>query len=117
MPRRYADPYLHPYLEHLLPMNQVMTISAMLMGFAQLLLLFNFFYSIFRGPKCDRNPWHANGLEWTAPSPPPHGNFEQVPVVYRGPYEYSAPDREEDYWPQTEPPAREPARAPEPAPA
>jgi cytochrome c oxidase subunit 1 len=96
-------------------MNQLMTISAILMGFAQFLLLFNFFYSMFRGPKCDRNPWDANGLEWMAPSPPPHGNFEQVPVVYRGPYEYSAPDREEDYWPQTDPPVRAPAPAPAPA--
>jgi cytochrome c oxidase subunit 1 len=89
MPRRYADPYLHPYLEHLLPMNQVMTISAILMGFAQLLLIGNFLYSMKYGKPCDRNPWHANGLEWAAPSPPPHGNFETVPVVYRGPYEYS----------------------------
>ncbi|MFO1095732.1 MAG: cbb3-type cytochrome c oxidase subunit I [Planctomycetaceae bacterium] len=105
MPRRYADPYLHPYLEHLLPMNQLMTISAILMGFAQLLLIGNFLYSMKYGKSCGRNPWEANGLEWSAPSPPPHGNFEKVPVVYRGPYEYSAPDRESDYWMQTEPPA------------
>src|SRR5690606_4273256 len=104
MPRRYADPYLHPYLEHLLPMNQLMTISAIIMGFAQLLLIANFLYSMKYGKPCGRNPWQANGLEWTAPSPPPHGNFESVPVVYRGPYEYSAPDRESDCWLQTEPP-------------
>jgi len=91
MPRRYADPYLHPYLEHLVPMNTFMTHSAILMGVAQFLLLGNFFYSMFYGPKCGRNPWNANGLEWSAPSPPPHGNFETVPVVYRGPYEYSSP--------------------------
>ena len=112
MPRRYADPYLHPYLSHLLDMNQLMTISAILMGFAQFLLLFNFFYSMRFGRKCDRNPWQANGLEWVAPSPPPHGNFEQVPVVYRGPYEYSNPDHDEDYWLQTQPPVRQPAAEP-----
>ena len=104
MPRRYADPYLHPYLEHLLPMNQFMTISALIMGFAQILLFANFIYSMKFGKVCGRNPWGANGLEWIAPSPPPHGNFESVPVVYRGPYEYSPPDREEDYWLQTDPP-------------
>ncbi|MBL8849939.1 MAG: cbb3-type cytochrome c oxidase subunit I, partial [Planctomycetaceae bacterium] len=104
MPRRYADPYLHPYLEHLLPMNQLMTISAILMGLAQLLLLGNFLWSMRYGVPCGRNPWNANGLEWAAPSPPPHGNFESVPVVFRGPYEYSAPEREADYWMQTEPP-------------
>jgi cytochrome c oxidase subunit 1 len=108
MPRRYADPYLHPYLHHLLPMNQFMTISAFLMGFAQLLLLGNFFYSIFYGRKCGRNPWGANGLEWSAPSPPGHGNFDVPPVCYRGPYEYSSPLVEDkDFLMQTEylPPA------------
>jgi len=49
-----------------------------------------------------RNPWHSNTLEWTAPSPPPHGNFEEIPVVYRGPYEYGHPDSPEDYLPQAE---------------
>jgi len=92
MPRRYADPYLHGYLEHLLPMNQFMTISAIVMGFAQFLLLGNFFYSMFYGKKVGRNPWGANGLEWSAPSPPGHGNFDVPPVCYRGPYEYSSPE-------------------------
>jgi cytochrome c oxidase subunit 1 len=104
MPRRYADPYLHPYLEHLLPMNQFMTICAILMGCAQFILLFNFFYSRRCGEKCGRNPWNANGLEWSAPSPPGHGNFESVPNVYRGPYEYSDPNHSEDFWLQTDPP-------------
>ena len=48
-------------------------------------------------------------MEWAAPSPPGHGNFghgkwEDMPVCYRGPYEYNHPDREEDFWPQWEPP-------------
>ena len=51
----------------------------------------------------DDNPWQATTLEWTAPSPPPHGNFTTPPVVYRGPYEYSLPGREKDYTMQTEP--------------
>lgn len=106
MPRRYADPYLHPYLEHLLPMNQFMTCCAILMGFSQFILLFNFFYSRKFGPKCGRNPWNANGLEWTAPSPPGHGNFESVPMCFRGPYEYSDPKHSEDFWLQTDPPAK-----------
>ncbi|GIX03497.1 MAG: cytochrome-c oxidase [Planctomycetaceae bacterium] len=102
-PRRYADPYHFPYLEHLLPLNQFMTISAIVMGLAQLILLFNFFSSMFIGKKCDRNPWHCNTLEWTAPSPPGHGNFDVLPVVYHGPYEYSSPlSKDKDYLPQTE---------------
>ena len=96
MPRRYADPYLHPYLNHLLDMNRFITISAIIMGLAQFILLFNFVYSIFKGKKCGRNPWGANGLEWTAPSPPGHGNFDILPVVFRGPYEYASPLAGED---------------------
>ncbi|MCG6155691.1 cytochrome c oxidase subunit I [Rubinisphaera margarita] len=103
MPRRYANPYLHEYLEHLLPLNQFMTYSAILMGAAQILLLINVFGSLIWGKKAPRNPWNSNGLEWVAPSPPPHGNFEEIPLVYRGPYEYSSPERtDQDYWPQTE---------------
>jgi cytochrome c oxidase subunit 1 len=57
-------------------------------------------------------------LEWTAPSPPGHGNFIKAPVAYRGPYEYSLPRHGKDYTMQNEPieaseltaahPAREP---------
>ena len=109
-PRRYADPYLHPYLEHLMPLNQFITYSAILMGFAQFLMLGNFFVSIFNGKKIGRNPWNANGLEWTAPSPPGHGNFDILPVVYRGPYEYSTPGQvDRDFLMQTDPPVRKTA--------
>jgi cytochrome c oxidase subunit 1 len=66
----------------------------------QPIFLFNFVYSLFKGPVASENPWRANTLEWTVPSPPPHGNFAHLPVVYRGPYEYSVPNRADDYWPQ-----------------
>jgi cytochrome c oxidase subunit 1 len=102
-PRRYADPYIHPYMEHLMPMNRFITICAFIMGAAQLILITNFFISIFKGKKAGRNPWNANGVEWTAPSPPGHGNFDVLPVVYRGPYEYSSPLVEDrDYLMQTD---------------
>ncbi len=104
MPRRYADPYLHPYLEHLLPMNQFMTVCAAIMGFAQFILLANIVFSWFTGEKAGRNPWNANGLEWSAPSPPGHGNFDVPPLVFRGPYEYSDPNHDQDFWLQTDPP-------------
>ena len=102
MPRRYADPYLHGYLEHLLPMNQFMTISAILMGSAQILLFINIFYSMFFGPKAGRNPWNATTLEWTAPSPPPHGNFDEPPIVFHGPNEYAVHNGDKDFLLQTE---------------
>jgi cytochrome c oxidase subunit 1 len=48
------------------------------------------------------NPWEATTLEWQAPSPPPHGNFETVPEVHRGPYEYSVPGHAKDFTPQNQ---------------
>jgi cytochrome c oxidase subunit 1 len=79
------------------------TTSLVVMLLAQFIFLWNFAYCIFKGKKAGRNPYDANTLEWVAPSPPGHGNFEEMPTVYRGPYEYSVPDREEDYWPQNVP--------------
>jgi cytochrome c oxidase subunit 1 len=81
------------------------TYALLVMLLAQPIFLFNFFWSLFRGPKAGKNPYNANTLEWTTDSPPPHGNWppDQLPTVYRGPYEYSHPDRKEDYWPQNQP--------------
>ena len=108
-PRRYYDPTVFKYLEDLQPLNVFMTVCALLLGALQLVFLLNFFGSLLFGSRAGRNPWHANTLEWSAPSPPPHGNFPSPPVVRRGPYEYSPLDGEADYLPQTElhPPARE----------
>ena len=71
----------------------------------QIPFFWNLFYSMRKGPKAGPNPWKANTLEWTTPSPPPHGNWppDEMPNVYRGPYEYGHPDRDEDYWPQNLP--------------
>ena len=81
----------------------VKTLSfVLLLGLSQVIFVANFFWSLFRGKVAGRNPWHSNTLEWTAPSPPPHGNFEETPIVRRGPYEYGHPEMEQDYLPQTE---------------
>jgi len=69
----------------------------------QLPFIFNFFKSIWWGERVDSNPWHATTLEWSAPSPPGHGNFVVEPVVYRGPYEYSVPGAPSDFTPSFEP--------------
>ncbi len=78
----------------------VATIATVVMLLSQAIFLVNFFWSMFKGNEADDNPWRANSLEWTVPSPPPHGNFAEMPTVYRGPYEYSHPDRDSDFWPQ-----------------
>lgn len=74
--------------------------SAWMLGVAQIPFIINFFGTIFAGKRTAENPWSATTLEWAAPSPPPHGNFTEVPVVYRGPYEYSVPGCGQDYCPQ-----------------
>jgi cytochrome c oxidase subunit 1 len=111
-PRRYYDPTQFKFVEHLQPLNVFMTICALCLGVSQFIFVANFFISLFRGAKAGRNPWKSNTLEWTAPSPPPHGNFEATPVVYRGPYEYGSPESDEDYLPQTNTPTGDVAEKP-----
>jgi cytochrome c oxidase subunit I len=83
--------------------NKPISWAAWIMGLAQIPFIINFFWSIKHGKKVNDNPWEATTLEWTAPSPPPHGNFLTTPVAYRGPYEYSLPGRERDFTMQNEP--------------
>ena len=98
--RRLWDQTQYAHAVPTQPLNVVISISAWLLALAQIPFIINFFWSIFAGKKVDKNPWEATTLEWSAPSPPPHGNFEHAPVVYRGPYEYSVPGQKHDYWPQ-----------------
>ncbi len=91
-----------PAMYHL---REIATIALIVMLSFQLVFFYNVITSWIRGPKAPRNPWHANTLEWTTESPPPHGNWppDELPTVYRGPYEYAHPDHDEDYWPQNQP--------------
>ncbi|MDP7361030.1 MAG: cbb3-type cytochrome c oxidase subunit I, partial [Candidatus Latescibacteria bacterium] len=80
------------------------TIAMLVLLAFQVVFIYNFFSSMKKGLPAGKNPWRSNTLEWTTESPPPHGNFAGAfPTVYRGPYEYSVPDRESDFWPQDEP--------------
>ena len=79
------------------------TYSLIVMLLFQIPFVINYIGSIRNGEPVDNNPWKANSLEWVATSPAPHGNFETLPTVYRGPYEYSREDMEEDYLPQNVP--------------
>ncbi len=80
--RRLYDPYQYNFLKDLQPINQLITISAFVLGASQVFFFINFFWSAFKGEKAGDNPWNANGLEWSTPSPPPHGNWPgEIPTV------------------------------------
>jgi cytochrome c oxidase subunit 1 len=92
-----------PELANLQGLRVFATVSLLVMLAFQIVFLWNFFVSLRRGERAGSNPWRSNTLEWTTPSPPGHGNWAELPNVYRGPYEYSVPGREDDYWPQNVP--------------
>jgi cytochrome c oxidase subunit 1 len=91
----FAAPVIH--------FNKIMSHSAWGLAIAQIPFVINFFISLRTGEKVSKNPWQATTIEWAAPSPPPHGNFEELPVAYRGPYEYSVPGADTDFTPQHQP--------------
>ena len=99
--RRIYDPSQYEFLQPLAGMNRFITVAALLLLASQIPFVVAFIGGWFKGEKASENPWEANGLEWTVPSPPPHGNFAEIPIVYRGPYEYSSPLVEEDFLLQT----------------
>jgi cytochrome c oxidase subunit 1 len=99
--RRIYNPLQYDFLKPIQPINIFISISAFALGAAQFILLANIIWTLARGKKAVDNPWHANTLEWTTPTPPPHGNWDgPLPIVYHGPYEYSSPLTSEDYLPQ-----------------
>ncbi len=103
-PRRYYDSTNFPFLDHVQDLNEVITVFAIIGALAQVIFFFNYFYSVYAGPVATKNPWQSNTLEWTTPVNPGHGNWDgPLPVVHRWPYDYSNPEHEEDFVPQTVP--------------
>lgn len=103
MIRRVADPTYYTQYHAFAGLNTFSTISAICLISSQALFLWNFVLGIVRGPKAETNPYEANTLEWSAPSPPPHGNWGgALPVVTGGPYEYSKPGEAVDWKPQAQ---------------
>lgn len=104
MPRRYYAFTDYEFLQEALPYNVFISWFAFVMGISQLIFVVNVVYSLRKGEKAPVNPWQATTLEWTLPSPPPHGNWgSDVPRVHRWAYEYSADGAEDDYTLQTVP--------------
>jgi cytochrome c oxidase subunit 1 len=83
MPRRYYD-----YLPQFHSLQWISTIGSWILIAGLILLFANLIYSLFRGEKAEGNPWGGATLEWQIPSPPPRENFEKIPHVEKGPYEF-----------------------------
>ena len=103
MHRRIYNPFVYEFLKDLKPLNMFITISAIIMGSGQLIFVWNFVHSMFKGPIATQNPWEVGTLEWTIPSPAPHYNFKDIPVVKCGPHELGNPNlKGKDFQYQTE---------------
>ena len=106
MPRRYHDlgqTSFIPDSAHTL--NAFISVVALIVGAAQMVFLFNIFWSLRHGKRADGNPWGATTLEWQTPETPPgHGNWgQELPVVYRWAYDYNVPGADRDFVPQNQP--------------
>jgi cytochrome c oxidase subunit 1 len=86
MPRRVAD-----YASEFATLNAIISISSFIFGLSFLIFLYNMIASWRHGPRAAANPWRAHTLEWQVSSPPPIFNFDEVPTVVGGPYEYGVP--------------------------
>lgn len=103
MPRRYLDKSGWVSFNQFGSLDAMITVVSIIVFAVQLMFVFNFFYSIFKGRKVTTtNPWGANTLEWTTPINPGHGNWTgEIPEVHRWAYDYGKDGRE--FIPQTEP--------------
>jgi cytochrome c oxidase subunit 1 len=103
MPRRYLDKSSWVSFSQFGELDKMITVVSIIVFAMQLMFVFNFFYSIFKGRKVtSQNPWGANTLEWTTPIRPGHGNWTgEIPEVHRWAYDYGKDGRE--FIPQTEP--------------
>lgn len=97
-PRRYSELTGAHYIMALAPLQKFITLAAIVTICGQVVFLVNFFWSMFKGPAADANPWQCTTLEWTLASPTPQQGFEnRHPVVSHAPYEYSVPGAEADF--------------------
>jgi cytochrome c oxidase subunit 1 len=83
MPRRVAD-----YDPAFGDWNFVISLASFTLGASTVLFLYNMITSWRFGEPAPANPWRSLTLEWQVSSPPPIFNFDEIPQVVGGPYEY-----------------------------
>ncbi len=107
MPRRYFSYGETEFISSTAgDLNAAISIAAIFVAVSQIFFFWNIISSLFTGEKADPNPWGGTTLEWQTPQTPPgHGNFDELPLVYRWAYDYSVPGYEQDFIPQNVSPA------------
>ena len=107
MPRRYFSYGETEFISSTAgDLNAAISIAAIFVAISQIFFFWNIISSLFTGEKADPNPWGGTTLEWQTPQTPPgHGNFDDLPLVYRWAYDYSVPGYEQDFIPQNVSPA------------
>jgi cytochrome c oxidase subunit 1 len=86
MPRRVYD-----YADQYATLNLFISIASFILGLSTLIFVYNMIASARGGARAVANPWRSLTLEWQVSSPPPIFNFDAVPTVVGGPYEYGVP--------------------------
>jgi cytochrome c oxidase subunit I+III len=61
--------------------NMTSTVGAFILGIGILISVWNFFVGIRSGIPAGPNPWNADSLEWSLPSPPHDYAFIHIPTV------------------------------------
>jgi cytochrome c oxidase subunit 1 len=106
MPRRVSD-----YAAAFGDMNYFISVASFVLGASFIVFVYNVITSWTRGPIAESNPWRAHSLEWQVSSPPPIFNFDEIPQVVGGPYEYGVPGARHVIMPGEESEIKQPERA------
>jgi cytochrome c oxidase subunit 1 len=91
MPRRYYN-----YLPEFQPLHVVSTVGSWILALGLVITAGYLLASLRKRPDAPPNPWGGMTLEWQTSSPPPTHNFETVPVVDHGPYDFPPLEAEEE---------------------
>jgi cytochrome c oxidase subunit I len=86
MPRRVAT-----YASQFSDLNLLISIASFALGASTLIFVYNMVTSWRGGTRAVGNPWRGLTIEWQVSSPPPVFNFDRIPTVVGGPYEYGVP--------------------------